>query len=161
MHRNRIKVFILVTLVRCQFLDTAINDKWDCFHKTIADGVNLFVPVKRKSDAKNKKQWMTKELKNLAKKKTKVWNTYLGAKSFSNGTFHKKIRNSVTNVIKISKINFEYNFVDDLRDNPKAFWKYVRLTQKMKENVADLRTCKKGIYAKTSVSKANVLNSFS
>ena len=101
-----------------------------------------------------------KELKNLVKKKTKVWNTYLGAKSFSNWTFYMKICNSMPNAVKIAKINFEYKLVDDLRDNPKAFWKYVRLTQKTKENVADLRTCKKGIYAMTSVSKANVLNSF-
>ena len=64
------------------------------------------------------------------------------------------------NAPKITKINFEYKLVDDLRDNLKAFWKHVRLTQKMKENVADLRTCKKGIYAMTSVSKDNALNSF-
>ena len=59
-----------------------INDKWDCFHKTIADGVSLFVPVKRKSAAKIKKQWITKELKNLVKKKTKAWITYFGANHF-------------------------------------------------------------------------------
>ena len=102
---------------------------------------------------------MTKELKNLVKKKTKVWNTYFGAKSFSNWTFYE-ICKSVTNAVKIANINFEYKLVDDMRDNPKAFWKYVRLTQKTKENVADLRTCKKGIYAMTSVSKATILNSF-
>ena len=103
---------------------------------------------------------MTKELKNLLKKKSKVWNTYLGAKSFSNWTFYKKICNSETNAVKIAKINFEYKLIDDLHDNQKAFWKYVRLTQKTREDVADLRTCKKGIYAMTSMSKANVLNSF-
>ena len=96
---------------------------------------------------------MTKELKNIAKKKSKVWNTYLGVKSFSNWTFYKKTHNK-------QKINFEYKLVDNMRDNLKSFWKYVRLTQKTKENVADLRTCKKGIHAMTSVSKANVLNSF-
>ena len=122
--------------------------------------VYLFVLVKRKSAVKNKKQWMTKELKNLVKKKTKVWNTYLSVKSFSNWTFYQKIHNSVTNAVKIAKINFEYKLVDDSHDNPKAFWKYVRLTQKTKENVADLRTCKTGIYAMTSVGKANVVNSF-
>ena len=99
-------------------------------------------------------------MKNRVNKKPKVWNTYLGAKSFSNWTFYKKIRNSMTNAAKITKINFEYNLVDDLRDNPKAFRKFVRLTQKTKENVADLRTCKMSIYAMTSVSKANVLNRF-
>ena len=113
-----------------------INDKWDCFHKTIADGVNLFVPEKKKSAARNKKQWKTNELKNLLKKKTKVWNTYLGAKSFPNWTFYEKIRNSATNVDKIARTKFEYKLVDDMLDNPKAFWKYVRLTQKTKENVA-------------------------
>ena len=59
-----------------------INDKWDCFRKTIADGVNHFFPAKRKSAVKDKKQWMTNELKNLVKKKTKSWNTNLGAKYF-------------------------------------------------------------------------------
>ena len=103
---------------------------------------------------------MTKELKNLLKKKSKVWNTYLGAKSFSNWTFYKKTCNSVTNAVKIAKINFEYKLIDDLHDNQNSFWKYVRLTQKTREDVADLRTCKKGIYAMTSMSKASVLNSF-
>ena len=78
---------------------------------------------------------MTKELKNLVKKKTKVWNIYLGAKSFSHRTFHKKICNSVTNAVKIAKINYEYKLVDYIHDNPKDFWKYVRLTQKTKENI--------------------------
>ena len=30
-----------------------ISDKWVCFHKTIADGVNLFDPVKGKSTVIN------------------------------------------------------------------------------------------------------------
>ena len=63
-------------------------------------------------------------------------------------------------LLRSKKTNFEYKLVDDLRDNPKAFWKYVRFTQKTKENVAYLRTCQEGIYAKTSVSKANILNIF-
>ena len=66
----------------------------------------------------------------------------------------------MTNADKIAKINFEYKLVHDNCDNLKAFCKYVRSNQKTKENVADLRTWKKGIYAKTSVSKANILNSF-
>ena len=130
-----------------------INDKWDCFHKTIADCENIFVPVKRKSADRNKKQWKTKELKNLAKKKAKELNTYLGTKSFYNWTFYEKIRNSATNAVKVAKINFEYKLVEDMRDNPKAFWKYVRSTHRTKENVADLGTCKKGIYVMTCVSK--------
>ena len=94
------------------------------------------------------------------KEKTKMWNTYLGAKSFSNLTLYTKICNSVTNAVKIAKINLEYKLVDDMRDNLKAFLKYVRLTQKTKENEADLRNCKNGIYAITSVSKAKILNNF-
>ena len=87
-----------------------INDQWDCFHKTFADGENLFVPVSRKYAVENKKQWMTKEFKNLAKKKkTMAWNTYLGAKSFSNWTFYKKIRNSVTNAVKSQRLTLNTN----------------------------------------------------
>ena len=40
-------------------------------------------------------------LKNLA------FFTYLGARSYSNWTFYKKICNSVTNVAKVAKINLE------------------------------------------------------
>ena len=64
------------------------------------------------------------------------------------------------NAVKIARINLEYKLVDDMRDNPKAFWKYARSTQSSKENVADLRTCIEGIYAKTSVCKANILDTF-
>ena len=75
---------------------------------------------------------ITRELKNLVKKKTKVLNTYLSVKSFCNLIFYKRIRNSVTNAVKIAKINFEYKLVGYILDNPKAFWKYVSLTQKSK-----------------------------
>ena len=100
---------------------------------------------------------MTKELENHVKKKTKAWNTYLGAKSFSNWTFYK-IHTSVTNSAKIAKINCEYKLVHDMIIRRPVG--SVTLTQKTMENVADLRTCKKGIYAKISVNKANILNSF-
>ena len=66
----------------------------------------------------------------------------------------------MTNAIKIAKNNFEYKLVHDMRDNSKAFWQYVISTQKTNEDVADLRISKKGIYAKTNVSKDNILNSF-
>ena len=62
-----------------------------------------------------------KRIEEPCKEKTKLWNTYLGAKSFSYWTFYKKIRNSVTNAVKIANINIEYKLVNDLRDNPKAF----------------------------------------
>ena len=35
-----------VNLINCVQACESINDKWECFHETIADGVNLFVPVK-------------------------------------------------------------------------------------------------------------------
>ena len=75
---------------------------------------------------------ITRELKYLVKKKTKVLNTYLSVKSFCDLIFYKRIRNSVTNAAKIAKINFEYKLVDDMLDNPNEFWKYVSLTQKSK-----------------------------
>ena len=65
----------------------------------------------------------------------------------------------MTNAVKIAKINYEYKLVDDKLDNPKDFWWYVRSTQMTKENVADLRNCKLGIYAKTIVTKAQKVQS--
>ena len=67
---------------------------------------------------------ITRELKNLVRKKTKVLNTYLSVKSLRNLIFYKRIRISVTNDVKIAKINFEYQPIDDMLDNPNAFWKY-------------------------------------
>ena len=67
---------------------------------------------------------ITRELKNLVRKKTKVLNTYLSVKSFCDLIFYKRIRNKVTNAVKIAKINFEYKLVDDMLYNPNAFWKY-------------------------------------
>ena len=43
-----------VNLTNCVQDCDNINDKWDCFHRTIADGLNLIVPVKRKFAVKNK-----------------------------------------------------------------------------------------------------------
>ena len=64
---------------------------------------------------------MTKELKILVKKKTMAWNTYLGAKSFSNWTFYLKIHKSVPNAVIVANINFEYKLVHSMCNNPEAF----------------------------------------
>ena len=52
---------------------------------------------------------ITRELKNLAKKKTKVLNTYLSVKSFCDLIFHRRIRNSVTNAVKSQRLTLNTN----------------------------------------------------
>ena len=42
-------------------------------------------------------------------------------------------------LVSEAKLNFEKNIADNIKDNPKAFFSYVRSKQKVKESVVSLR----------------------
>ena len=54
---------------------------------------------------------------------------------------------------------FEHQLVNDVKDNPKAFWKYARSKTKTKSGISDLRK-DNGSLTSTDLEKAEVLNRF-
>ena len=55
--------------------------------------------------------------------------------------------------------SFKYQLVNDIKDNPKAFWYYARSKTKTKSGISDLRK-DNGSLTNTDLEKADVLNNF-
>ena len=57
--------------------------------------------------------------------KARAWKRYLMCRTDSNLTSYKKARNKLKRVIIDSGTNFEHLLATEIKENPKAFWKYV------------------------------------
>ena len=68
-------------------------------------------------------------------------------------------RNKATMATIHAKKNYECNITQNIQENPKNFWSYVRSKTKARAWVADLKD-KDGYTASTDIEKANLLNNF-
>ena len=57
--------------------------------------------------------------------KARAWKRYLMCRTDSNFTSYKKTRIRLKRVIVNSRTNFEHLLATEIKENPKAFWKYV------------------------------------
>ena len=67
-------------------------------------------------------------------------------------------RNTATNEVRKAKRTFERNIAKESKENPKAFWRYVKRSMVSKVNVGNLKY--NGTTAETDTEKAELLNLF-
>ena len=70
-----------------------------------------------------------------------------------------QLRNQLRGLTRRLRACFEHNLAQDLKSNPKAFWKYVRTIMKTTSRISDL-DMGNGRMASTNKKKADTLNSF-
>ena len=75
------------------------------------------------------------------------------------GTTKHKLRNEATKGVRSAKRLFEKRLAEEIKDNPKSFWSYVRSKTKVKTGISDLDK-EDGTRTKNDEEKANVLNDF-
>ena len=68
------------------------------------------------------------------------------------------MRNAATTEVRAAKKYFEQRIAKESKDNPKAFWKYVKSKTVCKTNVGNLKY--NGKMAETDMEKAEMLNLF-
>ena len=66
--------------------------------------------------------------------------------------------NTATNEVRKAKRSFERNIAKESKENPKAFWRYVKRSMVSKVNVGNLKY--NGTTAETDTGKAELLNLF-
>ena len=92
------------------------------------------------------------------KKKNKAYKRYLASKTHYNTFKYKMKRNTATctNEVRKAKRSFERNIAKESKENPKAFWRYVKRSMVSKVNVGNLKY--NGTNAETDTEKAELLN---
>ena len=142
----------------------AIEDAYTLFVDKYKDVVNKCVPqFKNKEDSfrvnklPNKPVWMKASTEKLVKDKQHTWVKFLNTKSPQHYELYRQARNKVSHAVNYDRWHYEKGIAREIRDNLKAFWKYVNKSRKNKRQIPNLIR-KNGTLTKTDCEKANALN---
>ena len=69
------------------------------------------------------------------KKKYHAWKRYTTTKQYGDYQVYVKLRNAATHGVRSAKIEFERKLADEIKENPKSFWSYVRSKTKVKKGI--------------------------
>ena len=120
---------------------------------------NLHIPVFTfQSERRFRQIWMTSECIKKVKDKCKSWRIYMKTKHRNDKLKYCRIRNQSRWSCRKAEKDFEKKVAQNVKKNPKAFWRYVNSKLKYKEVVADLNI--DGNLATTDTEKANALSNF-
>ena len=115
-----------------------LEDNWTTFKTIIEEAVEKFVP--KKQEFKNKKPlWINKEVEKILKKKHSAWKKYKMCKTESNFTNFQVIRNFSNETTKQAQQSFELKIANEIKTNPKSFWKYIQSKTKPKIPIGKLK----------------------
>jgi uncharacterized protein (UPF0335 family) len=102
---------------------------------------------------------MNKEAVNAVKLKDKLWKRYHFCGTSSNYQNYREARNKAKMTITKARLNFERKISEEVKDNPKSFWKYVK--QSTKPPVKQQRVINQsGTLSTNDEESANNLNSY-
>ena len=82
---------------------------------------------------------MKKRIKILIKRRSRAWKNFKDRPSYVNQTRYKMRRNEVCNEIRAAKKSFEYRLAQNIKEDPKTFYAYVRSRSKSRSGIGTLR----------------------
>lgn len=137
-----------------------VNSNWIKFKMILQEAMQLYIPKTSKQGKHNKKPiWMNKQVAIELEQKRKKWCKYWYSRSYRNYEIYKIQRNTCTKIVREAKINYEKMIANDVKINPKSFWKYVKRKTKVRTGVGELIK-PDGTLTKTDEDKVTVLNDF-
>ena len=81
---------------------------------------------------------MTLDTRKLIKKKHRLWTRYLAHNNNELQKRYNKIRNQVRKETRARAAKKQQDIAKTVKDNPKAFWKYVNSKTKTNKAIGDL-----------------------
>ena len=136
-----------------------VQESWGLFIGHVTNCVDKFIPVKKQCQKKMKPKWMDRYCLECVKQKSKTWNKYLRTRNQIDYMNFCAARNKATKATIYAKRKYERSIAQNIKDNPKTFWSYVRSKTKSRTGIADLKG-ENGQMLSTDIDKANALNDF-
>jgi len=115
-----------------------VEDAWNVLKKELLQVRDKFIPKRNKH--KNKKKWVTKMVVKLRKDRVKAWNNYIksGRDKLLFEIFKSKLRLCVKENNK-AKRHFEERLANNIKNDSKSFFAYVKSKQRTKVAVGPLK----------------------
>ncbi|NXP18553.1 RTXE polymerase, partial [Scytalopus superciliaris] len=135
-----------------------VQEGWTCFKQEVLSAQEQAVPVCRKASQWGRRPaWLNSEILKEIREKKKVYQ--LWKKGLATYEEFKKITRSCRRNIRETKVQFEVNLANSVRDNKKSFYKYVNNKRRGKANLHSLLDLEGNIVNKDE-EKAEVLNTY-
>ena len=110
---------------------------WEGFVESMQTLKDKSIPVKLQKQKKSK--WVNRTVVKARRAKTKTWIKFQSNKTEENLMKYKdKLRLSVA-ANRFAKINYEKKLANNVKDNGKSFFAYVRSKQRTKDRVGPLK----------------------
>ncbi|XP_072169983.1 mycocerosic acid synthase-like polyketide synthase [Diadema setosum] len=121
-----------------EFTGCNTQQAWTKLHDELNNLVEKYVPMKRKTN-RTKAKWMTRATIRAIRKKRKAWTKYKVSGSKKDHQYYKSCEKVAKKKIREAKFNFEKKIADDIKQNPKSFYSYMRTKRKVKDTVGPLK----------------------
>ena len=119
--------------------------------------VDKYVPKSKPGRTKN--LYMNREALRLRKRKRTHWAQYLRSKSPLDHAKYARMRNKLRKETRRLRKDFEIRLAEELKSNPKSFWRYVNTRMKTKPGI-DVLEDDVGRAQSSPEKKAEILNNF-
>ncbi|XP_066292857.1 uncharacterized protein [Branchiostoma lanceolatum] len=116
----------------------SFDEAYSVFKDILQASIDLHIPNTRKKACK-KNLYTTSEVKRLSKKKRASWDRYTASRDVVDYARYAAIRNDIRRLTRRLRYEFESNLVQDIKQNPKSFWKYVNSRLKTRTTIGDLK----------------------
>lgn len=136
------------------------NECWEIIANKIHKASKECIPIRKYSNDIDKKQdplWIDCKTRMKIKEKHKSWRKYMNCKTRQNYVQYTRARNQARWATREARKNIEKSIAQNVKENPKAFWRYAKSQTKTKTNVSDLQY-DDGSSTHTDLEKAEVLN---
>ena len=136
-----------------------VDNMWAFFKDSIQATVEECIPTSSGKSAIKKKDWLTYDALRAIKEKSKAWKKYSNCRNEVNYQNYTKQRNKATLKCRSAKQNFERKLCENVKEDPKSFWKYIRSKSKTKSSIGDIEQ-EDGNLTSDNRKKAELFNTF-
>ncbi|MES9884664.1 MAG: reverse transcriptase family protein, partial [Sedimenticola sp.] len=139
--------------------DSSTNEAWGGLADIIETEINENIPVCKTSDRKYDTPWITKTAVDAVRNKRRKWIKYINQKSEENKEIYNSARNRASIEIRKAKVCYEKQLAENIKNDEKCFWRYVKSKTKTKDVVGNLEG-ENGNLVTESSERAEILNQF-
>lgn len=112
---------------------------WHAFRNKILELAEVYIPSKQMRKRKKNKPWFNVEIRRLIGKARRAYKTLTKSWSVQTEQKYKEINRLLKLQIKLSKKVFFDKFNENLKRNPKEFWKFVNANRKEDTSIPALK----------------------
>ena len=115
------------------------DEAWKRTKEKLQYQIRTHVPMKQ-PNKKKKTLWITKKAKRMIRRKERAWRRYQKQKTTKNHEYYKRCQIEAKQEVRQAKKDFERKLAQNIKDDSKSFYAYVRSKQKIKDAVGPLKT---------------------